>query len=249
MSFSQETNSFYIKGIIDPTYESELGINGYDFKFINHDQIQEQTLMKKDYQMPTGEKWQIALRNIKYIHTGKCFSLPEASKAKTAELKIVYDLYSIEYMFGPLKYFPVFHDMMTPWREAETWWSYLNRMAINRVRSVFNWTNYMIPRCLLEMQITLYANHYDKPAMNKVPITSYASPIAAPLLRTNLLDVILRFGHKPSSSGWYHLTAKEFVHVLNNLFDATEMQNANASKPHTGSFPEMRNIAGWGVGT
>ena len=96
----------------------------------------------------------------------------------------------------------------------------------------------MTPRCFLEMLITLYTHNYDKLAMNKVAITSYASPNAAPLLRTNLLDVIPRFGHKPSSSGWYHLTAKEFVHVLNDLFDATEMQNANTSKPHIGAFLE-----------
>ena len=138
MSFGQETNSFYIKGIIDPTNESELGTNGYDFKFINHDQIQEQTLMKKDYQIPTGEKWQIALTNINYIHTSKCFSFPEASKAKTAEFKNVYDLYSIEYMFGPLKYFPLFHEKVTPWRKASDWWSILDRLAINGVRSSFN---------------------------------------------------------------------------------------------------------------
>ena len=249
MSFSQPTNSFYIKGVIDPTNETELGTNGYDFKFINHDQIEEQTLMKKDYQIPTGEKWQIALTNIKYIHTAKCFSFPEASKAKTAEFKNVYDLYSIEYMFGPLKYLPIFHNEMTPWAKAEDWWIKLDRLALGRARSVYNWSNYMVPRCMLDMLITLYTHHYDKPAMKKVAITSYASPNAAPLLRTNLLDVIPRFGHKPSSSGWYHLTAKEFVHVLNNLFDAAEMQNANTSKPHTGAFPEMTNISGWGTGS
>ena len=114
MSFSQQTNSFYIRGVIDPTKESTLGPNGYDFEFINKDETQEQTLMKRDYQIPTGEKWQIALTNIKYIHTSKCFSFPEASKAKTAEFRNVYDLYAIEYVFGQLKYFPIFHDKVTP---------------------------------------------------------------------------------------------------------------------------------------
>ena len=214
MSFCQETNSFYIKRTVDPTNESELGASEYDSKFINHNQIQEQTLMKKDYQIPAGEKWQIALTNIKCIHTSKCFSFPRASKAKTAELKNVYDLYSIEYTLGPLKYFPVFHHKVTPWRDASDWWGLLDRLAISGVRSPFNWSNYLVPRCLLDMLITLYTNHYDKTAMNKVPITSCASANAAPLLRTKLLDVIPRFGHKPSSSGWHHLTAKEFVHVL-----------------------------------
>ena len=90
MSSSQQTNSFYIKGVIDPTTESKLGPNGYDFEFINKDETQEQTLMKRDYQTPTGEKWQIALTNFKYINTSKCFSFPEASTAKTAEFRNVY---------------------------------------------------------------------------------------------------------------------------------------------------------------
>ena len=130
MSFSQNTNSFYIKGVINPTNESKFGANGYDFEFINTNTSQEQTLLKRDYQIPTGEKWQIALTNIKYIHTSKCFSFPEASKAKTAEFKNVYDLYAIELLFGPLMYFPIFNSKVAPWRwQGIPWWESLNRLA------------------------------------------------------------------------------------------------------------------------
>ena len=247
MSFSQNTNSFYIKGVINPKKVSNnLGVNGYDFEFINTDGSSEQTLLKKDYQIPVGEKWQIALTNIKYIHINKCFSFPEAAKAKTAAFNNVYDLYSIEYLFGPLRYLPIFHNSLIPWHpHGINWWNKLNQLAIGNRSSLFNWSHYMITRVLLNMLSILYTNHYDKPAMNKVPIGSYTSPNAAPVLRANLLDVIPRFGHKPSSSGWYHLTATEFVHVLNNLFDVTEMQNANASKEHCGGFPLLRNVKGW----
>ena len=47
----------------------------------------------------------------------------------------VYDLYSIEYMFGPLKYFPVFHRTMTPWNSALNWWTALNELASGHATS------------------------------------------------------------------------------------------------------------------
>ena len=244
MSFSQQTNSFYIRGVIDPTKESTLGPNGYDFEFINKNETQEQTLMKRDYQIPTGEKWQIALTNIKYIHTSKCFSFPEASKAKTAEFRNVYDLYAIEYVFGPLKYFPIFHDKVTPWYGGGLDWVNAVKKLAGRNRSTYNWSNYIAQRFLFDMLATLYIRHYDKLAMNQRAVGSFYSPQAAPVLRANLLDVITRFGHKPSSSGWYHLTATEFVHVLNNLFDKTEIKNAEASKPYIG-FPDQEHVTGW----
>ena len=243
MSFSQQTNSFYIRGVIDPTKERTLGPNGYDFEFINKDETQEQTLMKRDYQIPTGEKWQIALTNIKYIHTSKCFSFPEASKAKTAEFRNVYDLYAIEYVFGPLKYFPIFHDKVTPWNGGGLDWINAIKKLASRKESAYNWSNYILQRFLFDTLATLYDRHYDKLSMNQRAIKTLANPQAAPVLRANLLDVIPRFGHKPSPSGWYHLTATEFVHVLHNLFDKTEIRNAEASKPYIG-FPDPEH-AGW----
>ena len=98
------------------------------------------------------------------------------------------------------------------------------------------------------MMQTLYTHHHNKLAINKVAIGSYASPNAAPVLRTNMLDVIPRFGHKTSPSGWYHLTVTKFVHVLNNLFDASELQKAETSTNFMG-FQHPTTITGWGHGT
>ena len=52
MSFAQNTNSFFIKGTIDPEQKTKLGTYGFDCKFILDSG---ELLTKEDYEIPPNE--------------------------------------------------------------------------------------------------------------------------------------------------------------------------------------------------
>ena len=83
MSFSQDTNSFLINGVIDPTTRTTLGGKGFDFKFLREDD--EEVLMPEDYTVPPSTEWKIALNKITYINRRDCFIFPTPKASKTDE--------------------------------------------------------------------------------------------------------------------------------------------------------------------
>ena len=229
MSFSQNTNSFYIKGTVAPA-ATKLGAYGYDCEFILNSGSQ--ILHEEDYMVPPNQTWQIALAGVEFVHMKECFHFPTAVNAKTKEWNNVYDLYEIEIEVGILRYWPVLKDGNTaPWhpegtrvmKELEEY------VGPPGAKSKFALYNYFKSIVCENVKTHFYKENYDYIAVNKQAINNWTDRVA-PVLRCNLLEVIERLGYLPDKNfGTYALTASQFVHVLNNLFTSTELNNLKKS--------------------
>ena len=113
MSFSQNANSFFIKGTVPP-HATTLGAYGYNCEFILDSG--KQILHEEDYMVPPNQTWQIALEGVEFVHVKECFHFPTAANAKTKEWNNVYNLYEIEIDLGLLRYWPILDNGHTdPW--------------------------------------------------------------------------------------------------------------------------------------
>ena len=259
MSFAQNTNSFFIKGTIDPEQKTKLGTYGFDCKFILDSG---ELLTKEDYEVPPNQEWQIGLSKVQFVHLDHCFHFPSADNAKTKEWNNVYDLYEIELDYGALRFWPILEDGNThPW--------YPNGLAVladieefakpfagSHTSPPFIIHNYFKAILLEDIHKRQFKSNYNYVGVNKFAggMTS-ATDKAAPVLRCNLLNVLPRLGYKINpETDTYSLTATQFVHVLNNLFDTTELDNFKKSLEYMGvdiwdQYPNKRffgrNIEIW----
>ena len=245
MSFSQDTNSFLINGVIDPTTRTSLGGKGFDFKFLREDD--EEVLLPEDYTIPPGTQWKIALNKVTYINRRDCFIFPTPEASKTDEFNNSYHLYAIEFAFGALRYWPI--TLAEAGNHGEGVMHVLSEMQDYAKpfigqhpngESDFLTSNYFRTWWMCEVYRWFYEKNYDKLPTNKYTGSNswdnnYA---AAPVIRVNLLDVIERLGYKSNqSTNTYNLTAPQFCHVLNNLLSDDEITKID----------RVKNIGGTGL--
>ena len=169
MSFSQNTNSFFIKGTVTP-HATKPGSYGYDCEFIS--ESGDHILKEEDYMVPLNQRWQIALAGIEFVHIKECFHFPTAANAKTKEWNNVYELYEIEIDLGLFRYWPILKDGNThPWHskgvrvlgEIESF----GKPFTGQVRRDFSFHNYLKSVLCTNIKSFIYQTHYHHIGVNK----------------------------------------------------------------------------------
>ena len=240
MSFTQNTNYFMINGHIT-NEATKLGTSGFDFIFIRKDNNDTFDVRKEDFTVPPETQWKIALHKATFVNEQHCFNFPSAEKAKTKEFNNVYQMYEIEIAIGTIKYFPLTKEVI-PWpftkliqilnEQSEFAKPFTNNPP--QLNPKFIAGNYFRGFLMNDSFSYFYRKNYNsgQPLNKSTGSVQWDNNyLAAPVIRTNLLDVIPRFGHKidPDTST-YKLTSTQFVHVLNNLLNADEIAKINRTK-------------------
>eukprot|EP00112_Aurelia_sp_Birch-Aquarium-sp1_P015997 Seg3589.2 transcript_id=Seg3589.2/GoldUCD/mRNA.D3Y31 product="hypothetical protein" protein_id=Seg3589.2/GoldUCD/D3Y31 len=231
MSFSQNTNSFLLSGVIY-NQATKLGTSGYDFTFISEDEQETGQITRADYTIPPHTQWKIALNKITYINEKRCFTFPTAAAARTAEFNFTYDLYEIEIAFGPMRYFPLalthFPDgVPEDFVAIDAFLLEIEQFAKpftpdSPKHPPYIEYNYLKSAIMAHLTDVYYEKYYNNPPLNKAENPNphpflYDVP---PVVRVNLLELIPDFGHTVDiNTGTYKLSSAEFIHILNNLLD------------------------------
>ncbi len=209
MAFYGDSDFFYISGTVDCS-KTLSGFNfSHKFDFMNRNSA---NIAREELQSPLSENWEIGLTEIEYKYaSNKVVSLPTPSLALANG---TYHLYDMEFMLGPLLFFPVgmsFDELATDFITK------LYNISDPGLRSYIsdNYTfNCSMYKELLEEIVVNGQEHYEKfyfRSMDSPTLPGDEDLVRSPIIRGNILDRAWTLFQSEFRNNYISLTFLEFL--------------------------------------